>query len=327
MQHLPKPILTLILGQIQFSARRVCRRWKQVIDQIFTFDQCDLHRIIRGSTASILRMFLSRTIVYSYTSGFGVIIACETKKKWAVRALAKYLPKNFNWDYALYTACVGGDMGIVREILKHRVDYSFGLSGACVGGHFEIYQFFRSFGVQPVSLYDACRGGNEKIIRDLGCEDWEEGFIGACEGGHIWILREFLPKIQPSEGFFLEAICAAICQYETVKFLLEIAGPIQLTECFRRACECGHESVCELMLRHDPFTRVLLSGPERKNANRHGVENLWPGFVAACVAGRENIVRLIVAQGRLSEFSLRLGANIAFQHQHYGIYRFLIEGW
>jgi len=133
-------------------------------------------------------------------------------------------------DRYLYEACLGGHMKIVKiltntelEITTDRyglfnyivnnyikltetrtLNMNLGFDGACSGGHIEIVKLMIRNGGDRFDkgLFNACKKNYVAIINLLikqSCYkyniDWNEGFFGACEGGHSKIINKMILKL------------------------------------------------------------------------------------------------------------------------------------
>ena len=97
--------------------------------------------------------------------------------------------KKLNWDYGLQGACQGGHRDLIQWMIECGAEFwSWGLEGACQGGHQELAQWMIDLGSKDWNegLFGACRGGHKELAQwmiDLGANNWNWGLEGACEGG------------------------------------------------------------------------------------------------------------------------------------------------
>ena len=123
-------------------------------------------------------------------------------------------------------------------------------------------------------LFDACLCGNIEIVNlaiSRGAEDWNDGFVGACIGGHLKIVELMQPKISDRNSMirgFNEA-CKnrqrAIVDYLlTLQKFLDIGGDDIFPSGLFSACVGGDMEIIQLMINRmvspdrDVFARALI---------------------------------------------------------------------
>jgi ankyrin repeat protein len=125
----------------------------------------------------------------------------------------KFMIQNDTPDFnsGLYHACQGGHMIIIDLLIEEGADdWDLGLDGACEGGHMDIVTLMSEKDAQGFdSLYHACKGGNRDSINFLVEQaakdwrricDWDRGLVGACEGGHIDLVKLIIEDTNNTDG-------------------------------------------------------------------------------------------------------------------------------
>ena len=113
------------------------------------------------------------------------------KKRYVIR-LKKLIDKYQNdleWNYGLSGACCGGHRDLAELMIsKGASDWDWGLYSACYGGHHDLVERMIQKGANHwnYGLQGACRGGNRDLAERMiskGANDLKWGFYEAnCEG-------------------------------------------------------------------------------------------------------------------------------------------------
>ena len=127
----------------------------------------------------------------------------------------KQVKYKLDWDYGLDGACEGGNecIGIVKLMIeKGANDWDYGLRGACKNGHESIVKLMIEKGANDWNwgLYGACFGGHESIVKlmiEKGANNWNYGLYGACLGGHESIVKLMIEKGTDDWNWGLEGAC------------------------------------------------------------------------------------------------------------------------
>jgi hypothetical protein len=128
-----------------------------------------------------------------------------------------------SWNTSLYYAARANYVAVTQFLLTQGANVTFGLQGACRGGHSELAQFFLEKGGEPdvdAALRCACRGGHLELAKLLITKgaNLNSGLHGACRGGHL----------------------------QLAQFLVN-EGALAFEEGLTRACQGGHLEVAKLM--------------------------------------------------------------------------------
>jgi len=105
-----------------------------------------------------------------------------------------------NWDLGLKRACLGGNIDVVKLMIKKGAnDWNCGLRGACLGGNMKCVELMIHKGAWDwnMGLECACRCGIMEIVKLMihkGAYYWDRGLRGACAGGHMEIIHIMLEK-------------------------------------------------------------------------------------------------------------------------------------
>lgn len=119
-------------------------------------------------------------------------------------------PSDFEYsttlDYALGSACAYGHIEIIKLLIEYdknkTMDYNFGVYKACKANRMEIYKFMETV-INKINygygLAGACLGGHIGMIKFLidsagGQISWYWGLFKACQGGHIEAVKFMIDK-------------------------------------------------------------------------------------------------------------------------------------
>ncbi len=165
----------------------------------------------------------------------------------------------------LFRACERGQINKVKLLLK--ADDS--IKEQCINN----------------ALTKACRNGNTDLIQllidntDCTYHTWENCLIGACEGGHINLVRYFISKGAKWESGFSYACKSG--NLELVKLIIEKANLCEV-RCWNlglySACQNGHVNVVNLMI-------------------DKGATHWNGGLLAACESGHLQLVKYMIDLG------------------------------
>jgi hypothetical protein len=107
--------------------------------------------------------------------------------------------------------------------------------------------------------------------------DWDCGLYGACEAGHIHLVRRAIARgATDFEGGLTSACCYG--RYEVAKLMLSYTLPSSAA--YSHACRKGHLDIVKLLL-----------------PARHPNVDICAGFLHACKRGHTQIVKLLIDAG------------------------------
>ncbi len=107
---------------------------------------------------------------------------------------------NLNWNYGLSGACRGGHLNIINVMIeKGASNWDWGLNSACKEGNFDLINLMikKSADNWNYGLSGACEGGHLNIVNlmiEKGASNWDWGLYGACKGGHLNIIKLMIEK-------------------------------------------------------------------------------------------------------------------------------------
>jgi hypothetical protein len=240
-------------------------------------------------------------------------------------------PQKFLQKDIFKTACKTGDIVKVLYFLdkgnKHLYD---GLMSACEGGQDRIVQLLWDMDIKPkqshpiysvvnASLSHACRGAHLSTI-DWVIERqptyWACGVIGACEGGHLEIVKLMISKSQGMhEWDWYIRTAAEHGHYDVVKYLLQVGKFCNVHSSIESACYAGKFDIANLILDNiDVNThfndRALCSTAEGAGRQRNqsamdfiqlmiskGATSFDNGLCMACKAGNMDIIKFMLEKG------------------------------
>lgn len=118
--------------------------------------------------------------------------ACELNRTSIIKLIVKHLKLHKSQCIdASFEVCSHNNLEIVDLFIsKNIMDFSYGIMGACKGGHYELVKKMLTNDVEcmlPDCLVYACRNAHLDIIKLLvqyGANNWEDGFFTACEKKH-----------------------------------------------------------------------------------------------------------------------------------------------
>jgi hypothetical protein len=237
--------------------RLVCRRWKQLIGEIFWMSSVGkrLHleelshmiphdAVLESSymgSIELVRVVVSKMPISNMNWFFGLCGACQGGH----REIAQWMIDKGanNWNLGLSYACQGGHREIVQWIIdKGANEWNSGLRSACYGGHQEIVQWMIEKGANDwdSGLYTSCYGGHRQIVQwmiDKGANNWNLGLLYACQGGHRDIAKWMIDKGANDWNWGLRGACREGRQ-EIAQWMIEMGAT---------NCGCG-ETLKEHMM-------------------------------------------------------------------------------
>lgn len=184
----------------------------------------------------------------------GLGIACKHNQLQVAQYLLSEPNAPLRLENVLYQACVGGNMWIIKLIMKHYIsDYNFGLMGACVGGHSDVVQLMINHGANqwPRAMFLACSHGKKSVIDCLianGAKCWNHGLQGACLGGYIDIVQMMIQRGADDWDNGLISACEADHFDENVVELMIKKGANDFDEALNRCCCWGHLDGAQKMI-------------------------------------------------------------------------------
>lgn len=187
-----------------------------------------------------------------------------------------YKDYDMNIDHALYGACKGGHVRLFKKILK-KYDFS---AEDIKSNKITIFEY-------------ACKGGHEDMINFLiknDLYDWNHGFIGACEGGQLeivkWLYKEHKSELDIYDVFThgtiggnLQLILWGIEMVEQLDNKYKY--PIAWDDIFNTASEEGQLEILAWIVEH-----------HRKYVD------LYEGFRRACSKGRKSAADWIIEKNK-----------------------------
>lgn len=141
-----------------------------------------------------------------------------------------------------------------------------------------------------------------------GANDWNQGFLGACRGGHLPIIKLMISKgvINLCDNGLAEACFGG--HLPIVELMIK-KGADNWSWGFKMACRGGSFNIVKLMLSYIREYRGIKS-------------LLCLGFNEACRAGNITIVKLMVSNG---VDDLDYGLDLARSKGHHIITQYLAE--
>lgn len=129
-----------------------------------------------------------------------------------------------NWNDALYNACRGAYLRIIKLLSKYVHDWNYGLYGACSGGHLGVVELMITNGASnwDLGLSYASQGGKLKIIKLMiskGATNWNDGLTNACYIGKLEIVKLMISKGADNLNHGLYIACN-YNHLEIIKFLI-----------------------------------------------------------------------------------------------------------
>lgn len=180
--------------------------------------------------------------------------------------------------------CEQGNMSLVKYMMNIIGTYnlSYGIRGACRGGHMDIIELMISKGAFILDLeYMACQGGHIDVINFLISKrthgwNWNWGLYGACYGGHMDIVLFMISKGANGWNGGLYESCDG--GHMDIALLMISKGADNWNEAFERACFKGHVDIVKLMI-------------------SKGATSLYYGLFSAHEGGHTNIIELPAFNG------------------------------
>ena len=171
---------------------------------------------------------------------------------------------------------------------------------ACKRGHAGIVKLLVDAGVdiheENRALYLACFGGHEKtveVLLDAGADIRTRDYISlrfAISGDHVGVVRVLLTA--------LDQVNDNTPELPVLLFTKGIDAVI--SECFVMACENNQKKIVKLFLDSD-----CVDGPRAYRARTSSL-------MEACKRGHEEIVRLLLAQGKLPARKIYVSGDVLF---------------
>lgn len=245
----------------------------------------------------------------------------------------------------MHHACKGGSIEIIELIYracnrtnsgKEMADiWDFGLEGACEGGHINIFNMYKhnlrrersstsTYNFMRNCLDSACISGNMECINfiiGMNAHNWREGLSGACQGGHIDVVKFMLHKgasvgdygwniglLEACKRGHIEIVEYMLSKYNRSPSLLVPLTEKILNEMLVSSCAGEHPKNFEIIeLIISKGATDLNGGLKRacREGHMHTVEFMitkgaidWnSGLMASCCGGHFKIVELMVAKG------------------------------
>ena len=134
----------------------------------------------------------------------------------------------------LIGASKGDHLDIIKMVIQNyqpsTKDVVWALQEACLTCSWNVLFFLKeTFNISPIrALRQACEGKHRKLVDWLienGDDDWESGFIGACEAGDVSLIQLMIPLIIKRGAINLRLafmITSRRQHVEASKYLLEL---------------------------------------------------------------------------------------------------------
>lgn len=229
---------------------------------------------------------------------------CESGNIQNFRLFLHTYNKNYDWDKCLKSACIGGNIEIVRYVIQKGAskfvscskDIDTGCSkDAGIGGNMEI-----------INLLDTVTEHHSNSIK-LACD--KEYMVGACIGGHLEIVKLMYNKIKANGSY------------------------IYTYDCVIRACENGHADIVQFLVnKGDVNLDILNSGAWIACGNNHleiveylitkGANNFGHYFNYACSNSWLGLVRTLIEKGANN---WNRGLEVAWDNNDVDIAKLMIE--
>jgi ankyrin repeat protein len=221
-------------------------------------------------------------------------------------------------------ACSNGDMVKVLFLLEKGNKYLLeGLCSAAEGGHDKIVELLstmkipnphRGWNVLNLALQSACKGDHASTIQLLiekGVDYWPSAVAGACEGGHLDLMKKMLQHPAFHDWSFYLQAAAVAGQLHIVKYIMDVENPINVHLVLEATCQAGRFDVAKFLLQYvnDP-SRAMRQAAE--GAGRHynqkvmdfidqminmGASDFTACLNMACKAGNLDIIKYMLAKG------------------------------
>lgn len=260
---------------------------------------------------------------------------------------------------AMYTSAEIGNLPMFEHMLtlvSHTLETIRRLiQCACIGGNMDIldicvwlYEQNKPFGpdfetenpgVKYPLLYSACRGGNLEMVQallNLGFSEYEEGLLGASEGGHLEIAEMMCGLGVIDQRVMEHAACFAsrnghreVAEYfiglgvsnfasiflnacqspnsDWCEYALSLVGDLVNDEfldlCLDKACRSGHYEIVVELLKRGALVCDYTFVEACKSENMDLINLLMPkfsnyehGFYVACLSGNMKLVNLLATK-------------------------------
>ena len=217
-----------------------------------------------------------------------------------------------NWNYGFLGACVGGHWAVIQQMIQlilqhqtiHESDWDLGLSKACGNGSLDLIKKFIQEGEKfhhrfklGMTLYVACLGRNRPVIDwliDHGANDWNQGLLGACKGGHLDLVKEMIQRGQRQHVSFDWDEALSNAYYSNDLQVIELLLPYGITNLdeFAYICDEGQLQTAQFLLQHGAHLN-------QNNLN------------LACGKGQMHIVNLLIEHAHQQHPQIHLDWNSA----------------
>lgn len=285
----------------------------------------------------ILRVFRNWDIV---DKTWIIYVVGKTGNLELMRIIIRKSGDEMNWNNALYGACQGGHVDVIRFVLDNCDNYAEfnAISAVCESGNMECVQLIidRCVPTQNIGHYwncglsGACRSGNEDLVRMMIEKitvnsmtlderwyniDWGHALYGACTSGNVCIAQ-------------------MIIEHPVV---MALSYTLDLSNGLYFACRGGHMNTVKLMLEKGANIRfaslgLLGSGGSGKNGNEilkmlldrsdSHLLNLADVLFNACESGNIEMIRLLISRGANA---WKMGLDGACIGGHMDIAKMMIE--
>jgi hypothetical protein len=281
-----------------------------------------IQECIKGNHLSLIRCPL-----FKLMPRIGIKVTAKNGHSTLCKLLLRINPEWGKWKLGLIAASEGGHLDLIRFLLDeylYRYDLfqsepmyedcndseyenvlSDALHGACHYGQYHAIILLLEYQpyVSGLTLNHACASGSQEVVNlilgkiyDLSISDCNRGLLGSCEGKN-WTIAQQMITLGASD--WRGALISA-CAYgwmEMVLFLSEKEN-IFWNEGLVTACRYGHYDLSKLIL--ESFIKNI--------SDRRHV------FQSACLSGDLRIIRLILDNGPIDQYTFFKGAMNSLLH-------------
>lgn len=207
------------------------------------------------SESSIITLLNKNLCTYEHING----ILCFASRKGYMKLLDYAIlhnANNFNW--ALFSACVGGYPIIIEKILQMTNNVIYGLRGACVSGNF--------------GLLDS--------MIQLGARNFADGMFISAEYGHINIFKHMFAlhygtEIDNTESIS-DSIFGLVCRsgnMELINLLLPKCLPTYYSMGYNNAAYSGNLELTKMLIELENKYEASIGVTDNKDVSNKNVSN------------------------------------------------------